>query len=295
MCLNIDETLEAALGKWVAAGNIKQSLLGERELGVLFGVLPEEAFDYSTIYDAIGYTVSGAFLDWMSHLEELGGLGMTTLDFEMAFSYLTGGNVYNPELLEMEVTGYRTAIRTVSAFAVRNSDTPDTQDSFAARTETGGESVAYVTTGTVGDPGGGPPLPDRRPAAVRGPRDRRNRDLRRRRPGHLPRRDRLHHGVGRGVHVISSLLPPASQRNLHPFGLLDYTASFLGYLVLTSALGFQRVRETATTTRRYGRGDSWDLSGDSSGSDSSSSSGSTVTDTVTDGASAAVGEDGLRR
>jgi hypothetical protein len=152
MCLNIDETLEAALDKWVTAGNIKKAVLGDYKTGLLFGVLPEQAFDYSTIYDTIDYTVSGAFLDWMAHPEELGGLGMTTLDFEMSFSWAVNGQYYNPELVEMEVTGYRTAMRTITAFAYRNSDTPNSEDEFEAYTETGGESVAYVTTGEVGDP-----------------------------------------------------------------------------------------------------------------------------------------------
>jgi hypothetical protein len=75
---------------------------------------------------------------------------MTTLDFEMSFNHMLGGNVYNPELFEMEVTGYRAAIRTITDFAVNNSETPTTEENFSTRTETGGESVAYVTTGEVG-------------------------------------------------------------------------------------------------------------------------------------------------
>ena len=150
MCLNIDETLETALDTWATAGDIRTSLIGEGQYSpVLFGVLPEEAFDYATIYDTINYTVSGAFLDWMAHPEPI-GLDMTTLDFEMSFNHITGGNVYNPELFEMEVTGYRAAIRTITQFAVDNSDTPTTGDTFAVETETGGENVAFVTTGEVG-------------------------------------------------------------------------------------------------------------------------------------------------
>jgi hypothetical protein len=62
---------------------------------------------------------------------------------------------------------------------------------------------------------------------------------------------------GTGIHVVGSLLPPASQSNLHPFGLLDYTVSFLGYLVFTSALGFQQVRTVGDEQFRFGRGDAW--------------------------------------
>lgn len=150
MCLNIDETLETALGTWATAGGVRTALLGDDQIDpVLFGVTPTEAFDYATIYDTIGYTVSGAFLDWMAHPEPV-GLDMTTLDFEMSFNHVTGGNVYNPELFEMEVKGYRATIRTITQFAVNNSDTPTTTEEFSTRTETGGDRVAYVTTGEVG-------------------------------------------------------------------------------------------------------------------------------------------------
>jgi hypothetical protein len=86
----------------------------------------------------------------MAHPEPI-GLDMTTLDFEMSFNHITGGNVYNPELFEMEVTGYRAAIRTITDFAVNNTDTPTTPEEFTTRTETGeANRVAYITTGAVG-------------------------------------------------------------------------------------------------------------------------------------------------
>jgi hypothetical protein len=75
---------------------------------------------------------------------------MTTMDFEMVYSHMVGANVYNPELVEMQNTGYQTAIRSIATYAYQNSDTPNTADDFDARTKTGGDSVAYVTTGEVG-------------------------------------------------------------------------------------------------------------------------------------------------
>ncbi len=45
-----------------------------------------------------------------------------------------------------------------------------------------------------------------------------------------------------GIHVIGGLLPPAEQSSLHPFGMLEYTATFLGHTMLTNALGYQQVR-----------------------------------------------------
>jgi hypothetical protein len=40
-----------------------------------------------------------------------------------------------------------------------------------------------------------------------------------------------------GVRVIGSLLPPASQSNLHPFGLYEYAVSSMGQQLLVNALG----------------------------------------------------------
>ncbi|WP_101295644.1 M14 family zinc carboxypeptidase [Halegenticoccus soli] len=45
-----------------------------------------------------------------------------------------------------------------------------------------------------------------------------------------------------GIHVIAGLLPPAEQGDLHPFGLLEYTATFLGHTMLTNALGYRQER-----------------------------------------------------
>lgn len=45
-----------------------------------------------------------------------------------------------------------------------------------------------------------------------------------------------------GIQVISSLFPPASQVHLHPFGMVNYTVSFFGSLLLTNALGYQQQR-----------------------------------------------------
>lgn len=155
MCLSIDDTLEQALELWRTAGDLNKQVFGgggftiDDSISGNLGVVPTEAFDYATIYDTINYTVSGAFLDWMAHPEPI-GLDLTTLDFEMSYNHIVGGNVYNPELFRMEVDGYRTAIRTITAFAVRNSETPNTTEQFSTRTETDGESVAYVTTGPVG-------------------------------------------------------------------------------------------------------------------------------------------------
>ena len=48
--------------------------------------------------------------------------------------------------------------------------------------------------------------------------------------------------LGESIHVIGGLLPPADQRYLHPFGLLDYCLSYLGQTVLLNALGYEQRR-----------------------------------------------------
>ncbi|PSQ44150.1 hypothetical protein BRD07_00585, partial [Halobacteriales archaeon QS_9_68_42] len=87
--------------------------------------------------------------------------------------------------------------------------------------------------------------------------------------------------TGTGVHYVSSLLPPGKQENLHPFGLQSYTVTFLGNLVLTSALGFEQVRSAGETTRRYGRGDEWEVD-DIGGGVDLSVTGSRETDSSVD-------------
>lgn len=58
---------------------------------------------------------------------------------------------------------------------------------------------------------------------------------------------------GGAVRVVGTLLPPAEQTHLHPFGMVDYTVSFFGSLVLTNALGYRQRRLTdGDTVRTFG-------------------------------------------
>ncbi len=70
-------------------------------------------------------------------------------------------------------------------------------------------------------------------------------------------------GVGAGtievgdaeVTVLGSILPPASQQQLHPFGMADYAVSFMGHTLLCNALGFvQRRLRDGELVRSYGVG-----------------------------------------
>lgn len=44
------------------------------------------------------------------------------------------------------------------------------------------------------------------------------------------------------INVVGTLLPPANQRELHPFGMADYTLSFMGHTLICNALGFEQRR-----------------------------------------------------
>ncbi|WP_331235978.1 M14 family zinc carboxypeptidase [Natronorarus salvus] len=44
------------------------------------------------------------------------------------------------------------------------------------------------------------------------------------------------------INLIGSALPPANQRELHPFGMADYAVSFMGHTMLCNALGFEQRR-----------------------------------------------------
>jgi hypothetical protein len=44
------------------------------------------------------------------------------------------------------------------------------------------------------------------------------------------------------INVLGSVLPPANQRELHPFGMADYAVSFMGHTLVCNALGFEQRR-----------------------------------------------------
>jgi hypothetical protein len=138
LCLAIDGTLEDALDAWTAAGDAQETVTGDTNVAPLgFGTLPEQAFDYAAVWDTIGYSGTGFLGDWLPQPESVGGLDLISLDFEMAYSHIVGANVYDPELIEMQVTGYRTAIRTLAAYATRE---------VTSTIESDGASTAYVAT-----------------------------------------------------------------------------------------------------------------------------------------------------
>jgi hypothetical protein len=146
-------------------GLISQAQYDHREFHELYGLnrdideaLTEELqplpytsndYDYATIWDLLGYTDSGIQGDWLAHPKSLGGLGMTSMDFEMAHANIATSTYYDPNRNDKQVRGYQQGIRTITEFAVQNTDTRTTDDEFGATVETGGLSTAVVTTDAI--------------------------------------------------------------------------------------------------------------------------------------------------
>lgn len=61
------------------------------------------------------------------------------------------------------------------------------------------------------------------------------------------------HDDGVGVHVIGGLLPPTFQEQLHPFGMLNHSVTFLGYTMLTNALGYDQQRFVDNEAVEFGQ------------------------------------------
>ncbi|WP_226483112.1 M14 family metallopeptidase [Natrinema amylolyticum] len=55
------------------------------------------------------------------------------------------------------------------------------------------------------------------------------------------------------INVLGSILPPAQQTVLHPFGMADYSLSFMGHTLVCNALGFEQRRyREGELVRTYG-------------------------------------------
>ncbi|WP_290815537.1 M14 family metallopeptidase [Halovivax sp.] len=141
MNLVLEESLEGELDEWEALADLQEGLTGDINPDLLgFDVLPETAYDFSTIWDTIGYTITGGLIGFMGADEDRGGLDMTTMAFEMAYSHMVGGNKFEPVLADWWVEGYLEAMRTMTEYALRDVDSD--LETRSGETET----VAYVET-----------------------------------------------------------------------------------------------------------------------------------------------------
>ncbi|MFC7213081.1 M14 family metallopeptidase [Saliphagus sp. GCM10025334] len=136
----LETNLEEAMDDWETLAEVQEEATGKFNPEVLMPTLPETAYDYSTIWDTIGYTITGGLIGFMGASEDLGGLDVTTMAFEMAYSHMIGGNVYNPELADKWVTGYIAAMKTMTDYALRD------VDSEVVTRDGEPTEIAYVTT-----------------------------------------------------------------------------------------------------------------------------------------------------
>lgn len=99
--------------------------------------IPEQTYNFGTLFDVLGYSTSGDGISWMSASRENGGLGdIKTFATETVYSI----GEYIPELVQAWVVANTTVIRTTAQHVVSNVE---------SSVDTGGASTAYVVSDTL--------------------------------------------------------------------------------------------------------------------------------------------------
>ncbi|WP_254864254.1 M14 family zinc carboxypeptidase [Halovivax gelatinilyticus] len=96
--------------------------------------VPDEFFNWGTIYDSIGYNVTGALLGWAGQPEEDGGLGAVTVAPELGMRDATN---WRPYIERHLATAYHISMREFAELCAAETE---------ATVVTGGQDTAYVTT-----------------------------------------------------------------------------------------------------------------------------------------------------
>ncbi|MFD1514367.1 M14 family zinc carboxypeptidase [Halomarina rubra] len=96
--------------------------------------VPDELLDYGSIYDSLGYNITGGLLGWAGQPEEFGGLGAVTVAPELAMRAWVNWRPYIERHLE---TAYRLSMREFAEMCAADTD---------ATVATGDQDTAYVTT-----------------------------------------------------------------------------------------------------------------------------------------------------
>lgn len=100
--------------------------------------VPQEAYDYGTIFDTIGYTTTGTLISWMSHPRDQGGLGIQMMSHEMGWDNRVLDRIsFRPWLIDLQITGYQEVIRETAQHAIRT---------VTGTIKTDGTTTAYVET-----------------------------------------------------------------------------------------------------------------------------------------------------
>lgn len=98
------------------------------------GYVPDRLIDYGSIYDCLGYQITGGLLGWAGQPEEFGGLGAVTVAPEMI---LRDGYDFKPYIERHLGLAYRLSMEQFSQMTAA-----DTNSTIA----TGGKDTAYVTS-----------------------------------------------------------------------------------------------------------------------------------------------------
>jgi len=118
---------EAIAADTIRAG--KDTIFGDPD-----NYIPDELLDYGSIYDSLGYNITGGLLGWAGQPEEFGGLGAVTVAPELAMRAWVNWRPYVERHL---ATAYRLSMREFAEMCAANTD---------ATVATGDQDTAYVTT-----------------------------------------------------------------------------------------------------------------------------------------------------
>ena len=99
--------------------------------------VPDELLDYGSIYDSIGYNITGGLLGWAGQPEEFGGLGAVTVAPELAMRAWVS---WRPYIERHLATAYRLSMREFAEMCAADTD---------ATVATGDQDTAYVTSSTL--------------------------------------------------------------------------------------------------------------------------------------------------
>lgn len=99
-----------------------------------WGTSPQEFFNWGTIYDTIGYNITGGLLGWAGQPEEFGGLGAVTVAPELV---LRDSEFWRPYIERHLVDAYHISMREFAELCAADTD---------AAVVTGGNDTAYVTS-----------------------------------------------------------------------------------------------------------------------------------------------------
>lgn len=98
------------------------------------GYVPDRFMDYGSIYDSLGYNITGGLLGWGGQPEEFGGLGAVTVAPELV---LRDGYDYKPYIERHLHTAYRISMREFADMTAASTN---------STVVTGENDTAYVTT-----------------------------------------------------------------------------------------------------------------------------------------------------